>query len=147
MINSLKIFFVFVFIALLSSCCADVSNEKFNISNSRNTLKNPTSIAINKSTVTAKVEEILLNEKGNLVIKTLILKVEVDPSYPNLSTVGKIYNLTPNFVLDDEKKIILDSERNKNLSLLSKQNPGYEFKAIIFYDNSGGWLIQEVIPN
>lgn len=60
---------------------------------------------------------------------------------------GKTYNLIPNFQLDDDKKIIPNSERNKNLQLLAKRKTGYEFKAIIFFESLNGWFIQEVITN
>lgn len=145
--NAIKIFLVVISITLLSSCCADVSKEKVNVSNSGNIMKNPTSIAVNKSIVTARVEEILTNEYGNFIIKAFIIKVEEDPSYPNIAMEGKTYNLIPNFQLDNDKKIISDSEKNKNLSLLSKQKIGYEFKAVIYFENLNGWFIQEVIAN
>ncbi|MCK7516810.1 MAG: hypothetical protein MZV64_03360 [Ignavibacteriales bacterium] len=76
-----------------------------------------------------------------LWLKLLIINVEEDPSYPNLAIAGKTYNLIPNFQLDDNKKIISDSEKNKSLSFLSKQKTGYEFKAIIFFENLNGWFI------
>ena len=145
--NSIKIFFLIGSLTLLSSCCADVSKETVSVSNSGTILKNPTSLAINKSIVNAKVEEILSNGNGNFVVKVQIINVEEDPSYPNLAMKGKSYNLIPNFQLDDNKKIISDSEKNKNLSFLSKQKAGYEFKAIIFFENLNGWFIQEVIKN
>ena len=145
--NSIKIFLALVSITLFSSCCADVSKEKVNVSNSGSVLKNPTSLAINKSIVAARVEEILSSENGSFIVKALIINVEEDPSYPNLAMKGKSYNLIPNYQLDDNKKIISDSEKNKNLSFLSKQKTGYEFKAIISFENLNGWLIQEVIKN
>jgi hypothetical protein len=145
--NSIKIFFLLCSVTYFSSCCADVTKEKYDVSNSGNTLKNPTSIAMNKSIVTARVDEILSNEKGNFSVRASIVKVEEDHSYPNLAMAGKSYNLIPNFKLDDNKKIISDSEVNKNLSSLSKRKPGYEFKAVIFFENLNGWFIQEIISN
>lgn len=145
--NSIKIFLVVVSITLLSSCCADVSKDKVNLSIPGNTLKNPTSIAINKSIIVAKVEEILSNENGSFVVKALITSVEEDPGYPNLAMKGKSYNLIPNFLLDDDKKIISNSEKNNDLFSLAKQKTGYEFKAIIFFENLNGWFIQEVMSN
>lgn len=145
--KSIKIFFLFISVTLLSSCCHDVTKEQPNVSNSGNVIKNPTSIAINKSIVTARVEQILNNEKGDFVVKALITKVEEDPSYSNLAMEGKTYNLIPNFQLDDDKKIILNSENNKKFELLAKQKPGYEFNAVITFENLNGWFIQEVILN
>jgi len=145
--NSIKIFLVLVSIIHLSSCCANVTKEKTNGLNSGKILKSPTAIAENKSIITARVEEIHLNENGSFIIKAFISKVEGDPSYPNLAMEGETYDLTPNFRLDDDKKIISDSEKNKNLSLLSKQKAGYEFKAVIFFENLDGWFIQEVIKD
>lgn len=145
--KSIKIFFLFFSVTLFSSCCHDVTKEKSDISTSGNLIKNPTSIALNKSIVTARVEQILSNEKEDFVVKVLITKVEEDPSYPNLAMEGKTYNLIPNFQLDDDKKIIPNSERNKNLQLLAKRKTGYEFKAIIFFESLNGWFIQEVITN
>lgn len=145
--NSIKIFLVVISIILLSSCCTDVSKDKVNLSIPGNTLKNPTSIAINKSIIVAKVEEIFSNENGSFVVKALITSVEEDPGYPSLAMQGKSYNLIPNFLLDDDKKIISNSEKNKDLFSLAKQKAGYEFKAIIFFENLNGWFIQEVMSN
>jgi len=145
--KSIKIFFVLVLTTLFFSCCADVSKEKVNASNSGNALKNPTSLAINKSIVDAKVEEILSNENESFIVKVLITNVEEDPAYPNLAMKGSTYNLIPNFQLDEDKKIISDSEKNKNLFSLAKQKAGYEFKAVIFFENLNGWFIQEIITN
>lgn len=143
--NIIKNLSVIIGIFLFSSCCSKVFNEKVDISNSKEVLKNPASLAINKSIVAARVEEILLSGDGNFVVKAYIIKVEEDSSYPNLAIEGKTYDLIPNFQLDDSKKIISDSERNKKLSFLSEQKIGYEFKAIIFFENLNGWFIQEVI--
>jgi hypothetical protein len=145
--NLIKIFILLFSVTYLSSCCADVTTEKYNVSNSGNNLKNPTSIAVNKSIVTARVDEILSDENGNFTVRASIVKVEEDPSYPSLAMAGKSYNLIPNFQLDDNKKIISNSETNKNLSSLSKRKPGYEFKAVIFFENLNGWFIQEIISN
>ena len=111
--NSIKIFLALVSITLFSSCCADVSKEKVNVSNSGNVLKNPTSLAINKSIVAARVEEILSSENGSFVVKALIINVEEDHYYPNLAVAGTTYTLIPSYQLDDNKKIISDSEKNK----------------------------------
>lgn len=145
--NSIKIFLVLITITFFSSCCTDVSKEKVNISNSGNVLKNPTTLAINKSIIAAKVEEIFSNENGSFIVKALLINVEEDPAYPNLAMKGSTYNLIPNFQLDENKKIISDSEKNKDLFSLAKQKAGYEFKAIIFFENLNGWFIQEVISN
>jgi hypothetical protein len=145
--KSIKIFLALGLIILFSSCCTDVSKEKVSTSNSGNVLKNPASLAINKSIVSAKVEEILSNENGSFIVKALITKVEEDPAYPNLAMKGSTYNLIPNFQLDVDKKIISDSEKNKNLFSLAKQKAGYEFKAVIFFENLNGWFIQQVITN
>lgn len=145
--NSIKIFLALISITLFSSCCTDVTKDKPNVSPSGNILKSPTSIAINKSIVTARIEEILSGENENFIIKALILKVEEDPNYPNLAMQGKTYNLIPNFQLGSDKRIISESEKNKNLISLSKQKAGYEFKAEIFFENLNGWFVQEVISN
>lgn len=145
--NSIKIFLALISITLFSSCCTDVTKDKSNVSPSGNILKSPTSVAINKSIVTARIEEILSGENENFIIKALILKVEEDPGYPNLAMQGKTYNLIPNFQLGSDKKIISESEKNKNLISLSKQKAGYEFKAEIFFENLNGWFVQEVISN
>lgn len=143
--NSIKIFFSILPVILFSSCCTNVSKEQTSISNNGNVRPNPTSVVINKSIVNAKIEEIIKNENGDVVIKVLILYVEEDPAYPNLAIAGTTYNLAPNFQLDDEKKVIRDSDKNKNLLSLADQKPGYEFKAEIFFQNLNGWFIQDII--
>lgn len=145
--NSIKILLFTILATIVSSCCADVSTEKIDNSNSGKILKNPASIAINKSTVTARVEEIFTNENGNFIVKATITKVEEDPSYPNLALEGKTYNLIPNFQLDNDKKISSTSEKNINLILLSEKKAGYEFKAEIFFESLNGWFIQKVLAN
>lgn len=143
--GSLKIFFLIVSSTFIFSCCTNVSKDKSDVSTSGNVLKNPASIAINKSIVTAKIEKITIDEKGSFKVKALITKVEEDPAYTNMAMEGETYELVPNFQLDDEKRIMLDSEKNKKLSSLSKQNPGTDFKAVIFFEKLNGWLIQEVL--
>ena len=145
--NSIKIFFLAGTALLLSSCCSNVSQDKTNLPNSERVLKNPTSISINKSIVTARVLEILSseNEKENFAVKASIIKVEEDSAYPNMAVEGEVYILVPNYQLDEEKKIMLDSEKNKKLSSLGKQKPGTEFKAVIFFENPRGWFIQQVL--
>ena len=102
---------------------------------------------MNKSIIVAKVEEIFSNENGSFVVKALITSVEEDPGYPSLAMQGKSYNLIPNFLLDDDKKIISNSKKNRDLFSLAKQKAGNEFKAIIFFENLNGWFIQEVMSN
>lgn len=132
---------------LFSSCCTDILKEKSNAPNNGNVLKSPTTIAINKSVITARIEDIVRNENGNFMIKAFLVKVEEDPSYPNLAMAGRTYNLIPNFQLDGDKKIMSDSEKNKGLFTLSKLKSGDEFRAIIFFENLTGWFIQEVLTN
>ena len=143
--GSLKIFFLIVSLTFISSCCTNVSKDKSDISTSGNVLKNPANIAINKSVVTATIEEILSDGKGSFKVKALITKVEEDTAYTNMAMEGETYVLVPNFQLDDEKRIMPDSEKNKKLSSLSKQEPGTDFKAVIFFENLNGWFIQEVL--
>ena len=130
--NSIKIFLLIGSLTLLSSCCADVSKETVNSSNSSTILKIPTSLAINKSIVAARVEEILSSENGSFVVKALIINVEDNPSYPSLAMNGKSYNLIPIFQLDDNKKIISDSEKNKSLNFLSNKKPVTNSKQSFF---------------
>ncbi len=145
--NSIKTFLLFLLVALFSSCCTDVTKEMSSESNKGNILKTPTTIAINKSKVTARIEEILMNTTGNYVIKAFIIRVEEDPAYPSLAMEGKTYNLIPNFQLDDSKKIITDSEKNKKLKLLSNKKAGDKFQAVIFFENLNGWFIQEAVAD
>lgn len=139
----IKIFFVFSAL-LFSACCTNVSKEKPELSNTGNPLKSPTSIAINKSIVNARIEEIFTSTNGNFIIKALIIEVQEDPSYPSIALTGQTYNLIPNFQLD-ENKIKTDSEKNKKLNMLLNHSAGYEFKAVIFFENQIGWFIQEVL--
>ncbi len=143
--NSIKIFFLISSLTLLSSCCSNLSKDKSESLTSESMLKNPASVAINKSIVHATIKEILFDGKENFKIKALITNVEEDPAYSNMAVVDEIYDLIPNFQLDDDKKIIADSERNEKMKLLSKQKPGTEFKAVIFFENPRGWFVQEVL--
>jgi hypothetical protein len=143
--SSIKVFFLIGLSILFSSCCNDISKDKSNASTSGNMLKGPAKVTINKSIVTATIEEILLDGKGSFKVKALITKVEEDPAYTNMAMEGETYVLVPNFQLDDEKRIMPDSEKNKKLSSLSKQEPGTDFKAVIFFENLNGWFIQEVL--
>lgn len=139
----IKIFFVFSAF-LFSACCTNVSKEKPELSNTGNPLKSPASIAINKSIVNARIEEIFTGTNGNFIIKALITEVQEDPSYPSIALAGQTYNLIPNFQLD-ENKIKTDSEKNKKLNMLLNHSSGDEFKAVIFFENQIGWFIQEVL--
>lgn len=143
----IKIFFVTVLSIFLSSCCHDVSKENMKDSESSKITKNPASLTINKSIVTARIEGVEFSDDGSFAIKAYIINVEEDPSYPGMAITGKTYSLIPNFRLDEEKNIITESEINKNLNLLSKKSIGTEFEASIFFDKSNGWFIQEVIKN
>jgi hypothetical protein len=145
--TSIKNLFFIGLLAFLSSCCANVSEEKSDVSNSGTVLRSPTSIAINRSVVAAKVEEVFNSENGSYIVKALVTHVDEDPSYQSLAMPGRTYNLIPNFQLDENKKVIADSEKNKSLISISKLKEGDEFKAVIFFDNMNGWFIQNVISN
>lgn len=145
--NPIKIFLLIISVTLFSACCTNVSKENPNLSNDGKKLTTPTQLAINKSAVTAAVQEVLSDAAGNFIVKALIVKVDDNPSYPSLAMEGKTYHLIPNFQLDESKNINPNSDVNKNLMKLASKKPGDSFSAIIFYENLSGWFIQEVISN
>lgn len=145
MINIFKTFFLLLSIFLFSSCCTNVSKEKTAQLNSKDLVKNPTTVAVNKSIVTAKLLEISHAGSDSFVIKALLTKVEEDPSYPSMAIIGEVYEFRPNFNLDDNKNIILDSEKNAKLKSLSKMKKGDEFKAEVFFEGVTGWFIQDLV--
>ena len=142
-----KILFLLTTAVFLSACCKDVVKEDFNISRKENKPITPTSIAVNKSIVTAKLEDVLSGDNGIFIIGALLTKVEENPAYSSLAMANKIYFLIPNFQLDENKNLVTDSKKNQDLLWLVKQNIGYEFKAVIFFENLNGWFIEEVINN
>ncbi len=143
--NIIKLLAIFPSIVLFSSCCADVQKEQLNSTSNSKTLNNPASITINQSTVTARIEDVMISTNGGFVIKAFVSKVEENPAYQSIALPGRTYNLIPNFTLDESKKIIENDERNVKLMLLAKAKPGDEFKAVISFENYNGWFIQEVI--
>lgn len=124
-------------IALLScSNCKESQSE-----NNRDAGK-PTSIALNMSIVEAEVIEVSGDDK-NFKVKTKVLSVEENSSFPSIAVVGEEYLLTPNFRTEDGK--VLNNEINSNLSSLRKLSKGQKFKAEISLDQNSGWLIQKVL--
>lgn len=143
--NIIKLLAILPLVFLLSSCCADVQKEQLNNTSNSKMPNNPASIAINQSTVTALIEDVMLSSSGGFIVKAFISKVEENPAYQSIALAGSTYNLIPNFTLDESKKIIENDERNRKLMLLAKGKPGDEFKAVISFENYNGWFIQEVI--
>jgi hypothetical protein len=121
------------------SCPKEQSREK------ETTLNSEPQIQINQSTILAEVEDIYLIDEYNFILKVRVLEVEENPAYASMAIKGSVYNLIPNFQLDENQKVMKESEKNKNLSGLSKVKRGDKFKAIIFFEKPKGWYIQEAL--
>ncbi len=138
--KSYIILFTLLSIFLAScSCPEELSRDK------NTTLNSEPQIQINQSTVNAEVEDIYLIDEYNFILKAKILEVEENPAYTSMAVKGSIYNLIPNFQLDENQNVIKESGKNKNLSGLSKLKRGDKFKAIIFFEKLKGWYIQEAL--
>ena len=134
------ILFAALNIFLFISCSSSEKNTE-----KETPLKSNQQIQINQSRVNAEVEDIYVNDAYDFIIKANVLDVEENPAYPSMAVKGNVYNLIPNFRLDENKNIIKDSDKNINLSGLSKLQKGEKFKAIIFFEYLKGWYIQEVL--
>jgi hypothetical protein len=145
--NLVKILFFLTAAVSYSACCTNLAKENSNVPVKGNRNLNPTSVGINKSFVSAKVENIYSNDDGILKVKALITKVKESPAYPSLAMQGSEYILIPNFQVDENKTLVTDSDKNQKLQLLLKQSKGYEFKAIIFFENPNSWFIEDIINN
>ena len=147
--NRLK-FIVPLLVILLSSCCKNVSkneNEGKNLSIKKNVQNPPTTIQENQSIVTAKIQEINLEDKNMYSIKAKILNVEENPAYASMAVEGSVYKLLPDYALDDKNEIDfkMHKEKNNGLVNLSKLKHGDEFKAIIFMGKNYNWYIEKVL--
>jgi hypothetical protein len=135
-------FSLFVF----SSCCPKCSEEtSIKKVVNKNQQTNGMQIQVNQSKVTAKVEEIYKSDNDDFIVRAKIEKIEDDPAYPSIAVVGNTYNLIPGFQLDDNGKII-DSDKNKNISSITKLHEGDSFKAVITFQLNQGWYINEINP-
>ena len=138
--KSYIILFAIVFSFVLVSCTSTEQSTGKN-----NTLNSEPQIQINQSTTLAEVEDIYVNDEYNFIIKVKVMEVEENPAYPSMAVNESVYNLIPNFQLDERKNVIKDSKKNMSLSKLSKLQKGDKFKAIIFFEKLKGWYIQEVL--
>lgn len=145
--NLVKILFFLTAAVSYSACCTNLTKENSNVPVKVNKSSNPSSIGINKSFVSAIVENVYSKDDGTLMVKALITKVEDNPSYPSIAMQGSEYDLIPNFQVDEKKALAADSDKNQKLQLLLKQSKGYEFKAVIFFESPNGWFIEEIINN
>ncbi|HSP86685.1 MAG TPA: hypothetical protein VLN45_01015 [Ignavibacteriaceae bacterium] len=132
--------FALVFSLVIYSCSTTEQSTGKN-----NNLNSDPQIQINQSTILSEVEDIYFNDSYNFILKVKILEVEVNPAYTSMAVKGSVYNLIPNFQLNENQEIIKDSEKNKNLSGLSKLKKGSKFRAVIFFEKLKGWYIQETL--
>lgn len=138
--KSYSILFTILSIFLAAcSCPEELSREK------DTTLNSEPQIQINQSTVLTEVEDIYMNDEYNFILKVKVLEVEENPAYASMAIKGSVYNLIPNFQLDENKSVMKESEKNKSLSKLSKHKKGDRFKAIIFFEKLKGWFIQQAL--
>lgn len=145
--NLVKILFFLTAAVFYSACCTNLIKENSNVPGKENKSSNPTKVAINKSFVTAIIEDIISKDDGTRMVKAVITKVEENPAYPSFTMQGNVYNLIPNFQVDENNVLVADSDKNQKLQLLLKQSKGYEFKAVIFFENPHNWFIEEIINN
>lgn len=130
---------------LFCSCCSDVTRREQTENNTSLHDSNPQSIQINKSIVKIQVKSIDKKEETDFTIKGLILYVIEDPAYPSMAIKNEVYLLTPGFVLNPQMNIELDNEKNKNLLSLNSLTEGDEFDAVISFNKTSGWIINEII--
>ncbi len=147
--NVLKIFIPLLFL-FLSSCCSNVNNNDKADSQyiiNKKVQSPPTTIKENQSIVTARVEEINIENENNYSINARILNVEENPAYESMAVNGSVYKLFPNYALNEKKEIDYQSYKEKNNSLqqLSKLKTGDEFKALVFMGKDNRWYIQKVL--
>jgi hypothetical protein len=137
---------IVILIISFSSCSSNVLKNTSNSNDSSNSSQSkiPPHIAENQSTVTAIVEQLNVINKKEYTIKAKILKVEENPAYLNMASIGAVYELAPNYKVD-EKGNIIQNETNTQLFDLSRLNIGDTFEAIIFYVQNKGWLIEKVL--
>jgi hypothetical protein len=138
--KSNTLLFVLLSSLIFVSCCTTEQSTGKN-----NTLNSEPQIQINQSTILGEVEDIYVNDEYNFILKVKILEVEENPAYTSIAVKGSVYNLIPNFQLDENQKVIKESEKNKNLSGLSKLKRRDKFKAAIFFEKLKGWYIQETL--
>ncbi len=143
-------FITIILIIFSSLCISSCSSGNLNKSpgssspSERSQSGLPAHIAENQSIVTAQVEQINSINKNDFTIKVKILEVKENPAYLSMAAVGAIYKLTPNYKLD-EKRDVIQTEENFKLLHLSSLNIGDTFKAVIFYEQDKGWLIDKVL--
>ncbi len=126
------------------SCCTQPQVEnKGGSSGQINIPPPPQDIAINRSTVTATIQDIMKGDNG-FTIRALISQVEDDGAYQSLATAGRTYTLTPLFYINDEGNMP-DNEKNRRFKTLLDKNAGDTFKAYIFFERMNGWFIQDLI--
>ncbi len=147
--NHIKLIAPLLFL-LLSSCCTNISkneNESSGSSINKNVQSPPTTIQENQSIVTAKIQEINLENDDMYSLKVKVLIVEENPAYASMAVKGSIYKLIPDYVKNDKNEIDFKSHKEKNNGLLklSKLKPGDEFKAVIFMGKNYNWYIQKVL--
>ncbi len=132
------LFFVFASLFIFS-CSSNVT--KNNIGKGKN-FKIPNVVEINRSTVSAMVQEIYTQTNTDFIIKANIIKV--DSASGVTAIAGASYLLVPKFETDDQKNIT-DTEGNTKLLNLAKLKSGDTFKAIISFSNFKGWYIDSVL--
>lgn len=128
------------------SCCTQPQVENKGGSGGQiNVPPPPQELAINRSTVTATIHDIMKGDNG-FTIRALISQVEDDGAYQSLAAAGSTYTLTPLFYIDDQGNIP-DNEKNRRLNSLLSKKAGDSFKAHIFFERMSGWFIQDLINN
>jgi len=130
---------------LFCSCCSDVSRNDQKENNTTVNNSNPQSVQINKSIVKIQVKSIDQKGESDFTIKGVVLYVIEDPAYPSMAIQNEVYLLTPGFVLDPQMNIEPENERNKDLISLAGLVEGDEFDAVISFNKTSGWIINEVI--
>jgi hypothetical protein len=131
---------------IFSSCCSNVTKERGEVNiKDLQTQEKPTDIQINKSYITAEVDEIEIVDGTDFIITANILEVEKSDAYQSMASPGTKYKLKPNYRLKEDKTIDKNSDENKKLMSLAELKKGDRFEAEISYEGLNGWVINERI--
>jgi hypothetical protein len=103
----------------------------------------PAAIAVNRSTVKARILEVLVRDTTDVSLTMQILDVQSSPGYANMAVKGNVYTLSPNYYLDDHHAVA-DNKKNRDLLSLRNASPGDTLNADIFFDKDKGWFIQNI---
>jgi hypothetical protein len=137
--------FSLLFLFVYCGCSSCPSRQGAHDNNQKDTIPSQgQDIAVNKSIVTAEVEELILHSENEFTIKAKVTGKTEQHAYPDMAVVNETYFFKPNFELNENDDPVLDSDRNTALYSLLELSRGDSFRAEIFFTKNG-WFIQRVI--